>query len=300
MNRNRMLMFAFLAIVLSGLVAYLAYRTLRGRLGVSGDTLKIVVAADKLPLGTRITEQQLRLAPWSSDAPLQGAFTNIADVVGRGVVVPLSANEPILESKLAPRQAGAGLPSAIPDGMRAVSVKVDDVTGVAGFVTPGTRVDLIVVGSPGKDDDTEVSNVFLENVEVLAAGQNVERDAEGKPLKNVQVVTLLVSPEDSQKLALASASGKIRLALRNPLDLASAEPTAVKKAEIFRESSMPAPAPQEQPKPVIARYPRKKAPIKPVAPTVAPAPTPPPVVTLQVELIKGDKRETTTFEKKQQ
>src|ERR1041384_7657386 len=188
MNRTRMLVLGFLAIALSVLVAFLAYR----RLSPPDELTQIVVAAEKLPLGARVGEQQVRLAPWPKANPLQGSFEDPSAVVGRGVLVSIAPNEPIIESKLAPREAGAGLTVKIPEGMRAVSVKVTDVSGVAGFVTPGTHVDVIAVGSPSGTGNAEVSKVFLENVQVLAAGQNVERDANGQPLQNVTVVTLLV------------------------------------------------------------------------------------------------------------
>ncbi|MFY9570664.1 MAG: Flp pilus assembly protein CpaB, partial [Blastocatellia bacterium] len=204
--KNRMLILAVLALALSGAVAYYAYRILKNRLSPSDETVQIVVALEKLSLGARITEQQLRLTPWPKATPLEGSFITPSEVVGRGVIVPMSPNEPVLESKLAPREAGAGLTTAIPEGMRAVSVRVNEVIGVAGFVTPGTRVDVIAIGSLSGDGQDQRSKVFLENVQVLAAGQNVQRDANGQPQQNVQVVTLLVSPEDSQKLALASAS----------------------------------------------------------------------------------------------
>jgi pilus assembly protein CpaB len=287
-----MLVFAFFAVALSVLVAFLAYRVLQSRLTVSSDNAQIVVAVEKLSVGTRLTEQQLRLAPWPSNIPMQGSFIDPKELVGRGVIIPMSPNEPVLESKLAPKEAGAGLTSVIPDGMRAVSVSVNAVIGVAGFVLPGSRVDVIAVGSPDSQGNNEVSKVFLENVEVLAAGQNVERDNTGKP-QNVQVVTLLVRPEDAQKLALASVDSRVQLALRNPIDLVEANPTAVGKASIYGSSSPPSTAP----KPTVIRPIVRRAAPKPVAPApvAAPAPT---HVTVEVELIKGDKREKTTFEKK--
>ncbi|HET8677799.1 MAG TPA: Flp pilus assembly protein CpaB [Blastocatellia bacterium] len=292
MNRNRMLVFAFFAVALSVAVAYLAYRVLQSRLTVSSDNAQIVVAVDKLSVGTRLTEQQLRLAPWPSNIPMQGSFIDPKELVGRGVIIPMSPNEPVLESKLAPKEAGAGLTSVIPDGMRAVSVSVNAVIGVAGFVLPGSHVDVIAVGSPDSQGNNEVSKVFLENVEVLAAGQNVERDNTGKP-QNVQVVTLLVRPEDAQKLALASVDSRVQLALRNPIDLVEANPIAVNKSAIYGSSSSPGAAP----KPTVIRPIVRRAAPKPVnpAPVAAPAPT---HVTVEVELIKGDKREKTTFEKK--
>lgn len=299
MNRNRMLVFAVVAIAFSAVVAFVAYRMLRNRLASAESSVQIVVAVEKLPLGTRITEEQVRLAPWPASAPLEGSFADPNQVVGRGVVVAMATNEPVLESKLAPAESGGGLTTIIPDGMRAVSVKVDDVTGVAGFVVPGTRVDVIAVGSPNDKSDEEVSKVFLENILVLAAGQNVERDAQGKPLNNVQVVTLLVTPEDAQKLALASTQkGRIRLALRNPLDRDQANPNAVSKSVIYGSSSTTSTPPEAKPvaSRSVRRRPIRRTAVAPVIVTPAPAPVP---AIIEMELIKGDKREKVTFERKQ-
>jgi pilus assembly protein CpaB len=297
--KNRMLILTVVALALSVGVAYYAYRLLESRLSPSDETTQIVVALEKLPLGSRLTEQQLRLTPWPTATPLEGSFADPKEVVGRGVVVSMSANEPVLESKLAPREAGAGLTTTIPEGMRAVSVKVNDVIGVAGFVTPGTRVDVIAIGSPNGEGKANVSKVFLENVQVLAAGQNVQRDDKGQPQQNVQVVTLLVSPEDSQKLALATDSkSRIQLSLRNPMDQVDANPSAVNQASLYGPSSGYSDPSEEKPKPRVERYrPRKAMAIVAAAPVVTPPP-PPPRRTLEVEVIKGDKREKSTFEEK--
>jgi len=296
--KNRMLILTVVALALSVAVAYYAYRLLQNRLSPSDETTQIVVALEKLPLGSRVTEQQLRLTPWPKATPLEGSFAEPRDVVGRGVVVPMAPNEPVLESKLAPKEAGVGLTTTIPEGMRAVSVKVNDVSGVAGFVTPGTRVDVIAIGSPSGDGKSQISKVFLENVQVLAAGQNVQRDEKGQPQANVQVVTLLVSPEDAQKIALATASeSRIQLALRNPMDQIDANPNAVNKSSLYGPSSGYSEPSDEKPKPKVERYrPRKAAPV--MAPIAVTPPPPPPKRTLEVEMIKGDKREKSTFEEK--
>jgi pilus assembly protein CpaB len=175
--------------------------------------------------------------------------------------------------------------------MRAVAVKVNDVIGVAGFVVPGTRVDVLIIGTPNESGG-EVSKIFLENVQVLAAGQNVEQDVNGKP-QNVQVVTMLVTPEDAQKLALAGGS-RIQLALRNPIDTAYMDPPASSKGALYGRSSDATVEPEEKPRPraSVARYiPRRVAPKPEVV-----APPPPVRRVWEVEVIRGDKREKTTFE----
>ena len=288
MNRTRMLVFAVSALALSVFVSLFAYRQLQNRSHSSDDLAQVVVAAEKLPLGTRLTEHHLRLAPWSKTVSLNGSFTTPKEVVGRGVIVPMTSNEPVLESKLAPIEAGAGLTSAIPEGMRAVAVKVNDVIGVAGFALPGTRVDVVLTGL---DNKVETSKVILENIQILAADQNVEPDANGKP-QQVQVITLLVTPEDAQKVALASMDGRIQLALRNPLDLKHRNPAAVRKSSLYASPSTGPPPPKKRARRrVRASVAKTEVEKKP--------PAPPPVPrTLKVELIQGDKRETYRFEVK--
>ena len=272
-----MLVLALFSLVLSGVIALLAYRALQSRL--SSEMTTVVVAAKKLTLGTRLAPEHLAVVHWPKASVLEGSFFDPEDLLGRGVVVPMSAREPVLEGRLAPEGAGAGLPSAIPEGMRAVAVKVDPVIGVGGFVLPGTSVDVILTGSPDDRFSQDTSKVILENVRVLSAGTSLE-DEDGEP-RDVPVVTLLVSPAETQKLALASVGGKIQLALRNPLDLRHENPPAVKKEELYRGPSVLAEAPP-------AESPRPR-PVRVVA-----APPPPTVVT--VELIQGQTRDRLTFE----
>jgi pilus assembly protein CpaB len=255
------------------------------------ETVQIIVAGEKLSLGNRLTDTQLRIASWPKANLPEGYLSDPNEIVGRGVIVPMSPNEPVLESKLASKEAGAGLAAAIPEGMRAVPVRVNDVTGIAGFVVPGTHVDVIIVGLPGPGSPT-TSKVFLENVQVLAAGQNVERDANGKPL-STQVVTMLVTPEDAQKLALAGDS-RIQLALRNPIDLVVENPKGVQMQNLYGTSSGATPpdaAPRPRPRPMVARY----AP-KPKPQIAAPVNAEPAVRSVIVEVIRGDKRESQTFQ----
>lgn len=308
MNRSRMLTLAVFALGLSVLVTLLAYRMLQSRLKPADDMTQIVVVSQKVGLGTRLAPEDLRLAAWPKAVPLQGSFQTIAEVVGRGVLVPMGANEPVLDSKLAPKEAGSGFTTAIPEGMRAVAVKVNDVIGVAGFVLPGTRVDIIVSGSSDTGPNgTDISKVILENVQVLSAGQNIDQEVNGKP-QNVQVVTLLVTPDDAQKLALASVDGRLQLALRNPLDTKYTNPPAIRKAALYTSASgqqLPEDvaekhpqADQKQRKPVVRKA-RHTPPPEPPKPVVAEAPAPPPPKKLNVELILGSQAKTVTFEEKQ-
>ena len=293
MNRLRMLILAAFSLLLSGVVTFVAYRMLKNRLTTKPtEEVQIVVATQKLSLGTRLTAEHLRTVAWPKSATIEGGFADAKELVGRGVIFPIAPSEPILDSKLAPKQGGSGLSTAIPEGMRAVSIRVNEVIGVAGFVLPGTRVDVILIGTAPNGTDMS-SNVILENVQVLTAGQEVEQDVQGKP-KSVTVVTLLLTPTDSEKLSLATVGGTIQLALRNPMDLAEVKPPSVQRGALYGKAiSAPAEVgPKVGTPPRVAKAPPKVAP-PPPPPVVAAAPAPPPKFV--VELIQGGKRESHTF-----
>ena len=301
MNRSRMFLLAAVAFLVAIGVAAFTYQALSNRLKPVEDTTQIVVAALPVSVGAKLTEADLRIASWPKANPIDGSFHSVAEVIGRGVLVPMIPNEPILASKLAAEGSGAGLMSTIPDGMRAVGVKVNDVIGVAGFVVPGSRVDVILSGSP-TSGNIEMAKVFLENIQVLAAGQNVANDDNGRPM-NVQVVTLLVNPEQSEKLALASVDGRIQLALRNPLDLEEMKPNAVRKEHLFSGGSV-APAPPAATTKPVTRVAQRK--VETPAPPVAPPPPPPPTpvvaapVKREIQVISGNRIEKLTFEGKKE
>jgi len=302
-----MFLLAIVALILAVGVTAVTYQAISRRVQPEDDTTQIVVAALPVSIGAKLTELDLRLAPWPKAVKIEGSFEKISDVVGRGAVVSMVPNEPVLTTKLAASGSGAGLMAAIPDGMRAVSVKVNDVIGVAGFVVPGSRVDLILSGSAGDSGAVELAKVILENVQVLAAGQNVANDIDGKPM-NVQVVTLLVTPEQSEKLALASIDGRIQLALRNPLDMQQMNPNAVRREHLFESSgatpakpvvSKPTPrvtgtrAAKPQEALVSVEVPRPSEPIRVVEQVPAVKPE------RHIELIRGDKMEKVIFATKE-
>ena len=198
----------------------------------------VVLAARSIALGSRVTENDVKLVGWPSRSPLQGAFTRAEDVIGRGSVVAIGENEPVTESKLASRDAGAGLPPAIPPGMRAISVKVNEVIGVAGFVVPGTRVD--VVATVRRTDDA-ITRVLVSNVHVLAAGTRYEQEKarDVKPIPTT-VVTLVVTPSEAEKIALASSEGQLTLMLRNPLDIAEPRTSGARLGRLVEDAPAPA------------------------------------------------------------
>ena len=277
MNRNRLIMVGALALVLAGAVSFAVYRLLRGMVGANraASAASVVVAAKDLTVGAKIDARDVRLAQLpASELPSQ-VFHNTSDVVGRGVLVPIQRSELILGSKVAGEEAGAGLPALIPTGMRAVSVKVNDVVSVAGFVLPGTRVDVLLTGQPSKSNDTPTTTTVLENVQVLSAGPKLEKDANGQPV-NVPVITLLVSPDDAQKLTLGATQGQIQLSLRSPMDLSQPEIVAVQNPALYR---LPQPKPQE----------------KPVQKKAKEGVVPPPSTVYVVEMIRGDKRDVSKF-----
>lgn len=232
-----------LALVSGGAAAYLAFSFLRGTapavaLTTADASVQVVLSTRDMAPGDFVTAQDIQIVAWPGNRVPEGYSVTAAEVVGRGVISTVKRNEPMLTSKLATAGAGGGLGITIPAGKRAMSVKVDDVIGVAGFATPGTRVDVLVT----LDNTAQVSEartqLVLQNIVVLAAGQTTERDFRGEP-KEVPVVTLLVTPEDAEKLALGTAEGRIQLALRNPLDLETAETPGIGALSLLPSSVAP-------------------------------------------------------------
>jgi pilus assembly protein CpaB len=279
MNRNtRTLVVVAVAVVLAAVASFGVYRAVE-RIPVREVEVahhSAVVAKRNLPLGTLVTKEDVKLVPWPSADPLPGGFQKVEDVVDRGLIVPVLENEPLAESKLAAAEAGAGLPPTIPAGMRAISVKVNEVIGVAGFTVPGTRVDVLAMVQQNQES---MSRIVVSNVLVLTAGTRYDQEAsrqDGKPIQST-VVTLAVTPTDAERIALAASGGQIVLALRNPLDVDSVATNGVKLAALMNGQTVSPP--------VV----RTAAPKKVVA---APAPPPPAPVSriYTVEAIRAAKR----------
>lgn len=215
---NRRLTSAFIiALAVAGVFTYwLSQRFQKAHTAAPTPRSQYVAGAAALDAGQTIKAENLRLVDWPATMPLTGAFTDPKALVGRVVLYPLPPNEPILDRQLAAPGATSGLTVKIPDGMRAISLHTDDVTGVAGFLLPGTHVDVLVtIHPPGGADP--VTNTVLQNVQVLTSGQKIEPDPEGKP-SSVTVVTLLVAPDQAEKVDLASTQGIIHFVLRNGID----------------------------------------------------------------------------------
>jgi pilus assembly protein CpaB len=279
MNRRLLTVFAF-ALLVSAAASAGLYRLISTRITASAQTptAQMIVAARQLDPGSMVKESDLK----SIDAPTtmpKGTLVNKQDVVGRGVIATIFEGEAFNDTRLAPKGGGAGFAASIPQGMRAVAVHVNEVVGVAGFVVPGMRVDVLITGNPpGESSQGTRVKTILQNVEVLSAGQNFQKDAEGKPV-SVPVVNLLVNPEQAEVLSLAGNETKIQLVLRNPLDQKVTETKGTAVGELFGRQR----APEARPRAAVA---------KPVAPPAPPPLPPPPAV---VEIISGTKRVQASF-----
>ncbi len=267
-------MIGVFALALGTVVSLLVYKNLQGKgpttLGAGSD---VVVAADDIQVGARLEDHDVRIAKLPASGLPAGVYTRKSSVLGRGVIIPISKGEFILPSKLAPENAGSGLPSLIPPGMRAVSVRVNEVVSVAGFVGPGTRVDVLLTGTPNGSSEPQTTTV-LQNVAVIASGHTLERSASGEA-QNTPVITLLASPEDAERLTLASSEGKIQLSLRNPLDTHSDPVDAANAKGLYKGGTVPTAPP--------------RATVHPVKQQKAEKPPPSPSV-LSVEVYQGDKK----------
>jgi pilus assembly protein CpaB len=290
---NRLLGVLLFAFVVSATASFFVYKLLEGKLGRQPEApgTKLIVAARPLPIGTLLKPEDLKVADWRGAVPAR-ALNVQEEMVGRGVTANIFEGEPILEDRLALKGAGAGMAATIPIGMRAVAVRVNEVVGVSGFATPGMRVDILLMGvAPNMPQQLgTVSRTLLQNIEILSAGQVIQKDNEGKPMP-VPVVNLLVTPEQAEILSLASNNARIQLVLRNPLDTKETQTNGAAMAQLFggavpglaKGTAPPGPAPK----------PRMTAPPNYALPAPKKKETPPPLI---VEVLHGSKRATAKFE----
>jgi len=285
MDRNkRTAVVLVIAVLLAGVASLGMYRVISripARDSAEMKTVDVVVAQHPLKLGARLTNDDIKLAKWPADSQVPGTFAKLEDVVDRGLISDIGENEPLTTARLAAREAGAGLPPSIPPGMRAVSVKVNEVIGVAGFVVPGTRVDVMVTLTNRQQQQDSITRVVVSNVQVLTAGTRYDQEnaKDGKPIPST-VVTLLVAPDDGERIALAASEGQIMLTLRNPLDTAPTATSGVRTAGLLGQTA-------EAPAQTKPRATRASAPAKPVQPEPAAVPATKPYT---VEAIRGAKR----------
>jgi len=286
--------------ILAGLVAallitrYLERRTV----SVSTPTSKIVVAAMDLPLATHLRPEQLRMADWPVTAMPPGAIRDVKEAIDHILTSRVLEGEPLLPGKLAARDAGNGLAALIPANMRAIAVRVDDVVGVAGFIHPDDRVDVIVTIHPpstsGKDET--ISKVILQNVKVLAVGKELEVNERNRNQANpATVATLLVNPEESEKLALSATEGRLMLTLRSWTDNQAVITQGIYPSTLISGDST-------KPRDVVVVAPPPRRPAVRVAQAAPPPPpaaaAPPPGHGNVVEILRGDRFEERKFEAK--
>jgi len=271
MNPRRLLVALSAALLLSGAVTYFLSRKISRRTASTPvlTTQKYVAASRPLQAGEVLKPESLTLVDWPAKAPFEGAFSKIEDVVGRALIYPVTARQPILEGYLAAAGSGIGLTVKIPEGMRATSVHSDEVVGVAGFLFPGSHVDVLVTFR-SDTVPTPTTQIVLQDVEVLTVGQKIDPEPGGKA-ESAGVVTLLLKPEDAQKLVLASTQGSIHFVLRNGSDRGRVAAVPVRVTELSG----------------AARPPDSSAAARAHAETKHP---------YEVETIMGDKHATSQFE----
>ena len=280
-KQYRTLIVMVVAVVTAGLASFGMYRAIQRipMREVEVASMPIVVAAVPLAVGTRLQQNQLRVVAWPSRNPVNGSFSDPQQLVDRGVIASIGENEPVTTSKVASLEAGAGLPPIIPEGMRAISVRVNEVIGVAGFAVPGTHVDVLVTGKSASkaNNDEPMTRTVVSHVQVLTAGTKFDQEnsKNGKPIPT-SVVTLMVLPEDAERIALASNEGHITLALRNPLDVKTTETHGIRLAALMRSAG---------PEPVIDPVKNRV-----VAKKLAPPPPGPTIYIYTVEAIRAAKR----------
>jgi pilus assembly protein CpaB len=280
MNRtSRTIIVVGVAVVVAALASFGVYRAIQQMpvREVEVRSLYQVVAARDMSMGALITKDDVKLVPWPASSPVPNGFTTADAVLNRGLISAVVANEPLTESKLAPLEAGAGLPPSITEGMRALSIRVNEVVGVAGFVVPGTHVDVLVTLRREGNNNDSMTRVVVSDVQVLTAGTRYDQEKarDGQPIPT-SVVTLLLLPADAERIVLAANQGSLMLTLRNPMDRKPTESNGVRTAALFGEAPPP---------PVVKTVQGRR-----IA-TPAPVPPPPPVAKVYtVETYKAAKR----------
>ncbi|CAN5712171.1 Flp pilus assembly protein CpaB [soil metagenome] len=298
---NKRFFIVLIGALLFGLVAaFSVSRYLSSAQAYTKNLNRVVVAKVAIPLGTKIIAEQMMVVQFPQESTPDGAFDSPEKLVGRVAVTNIAAREPVSEARLAPEGTAGGLSAAIPEGYRAMTVKVDDVVGISGFIMPDTLVDVVVVIDPEEKSDFlgPISKIVLQNIKVLANGQNIDKPEDQRAANSVKAVTLLVTPEQAEKLALASSEGKLQLVMRNSIDQGDEQTTGINKRTLLSgERAVPAPDPgslkSEQPKSESqpARRVRANTAVKP-APAVSKNQEKP---RLSVEMIEGAKKRSVDF-----
>jgi pilus assembly protein CpaB len=309
--RNKRFVIVLGGAVVFGLVAAVSVsKYLSSAQAYSKNLSSVVVAKVAINAGEKLIAEQLETMQFPRGAAPDGVFESPDKLVGRVAVVSIAAREPVTDFKLAPEGSAAGLSSMIPEGYRAMTVKVDDVVGVSGFIMPGALVDVVVVINPVENNGQQnpISKIVLQNIKVLANGQNIDRPKSEREPESVKAVTLQVLPEQAEKLALASSEGKLQLVMRSSVDQGDEQTQGVDKRRLLGgERATPVPDPgamksEQTAKPAAPVAPRRAARAaaaheeKPAAPAAPAAPAPP---RNSVEVIEGAKKRSVDFPQQQ-
>ena len=299
MRNKRFFLVLVGALIFGVLAAVSVSRYLSSAQAYTKNLNKIAVAKVPIPIGSKIIPEQLMVVQFPKESTPDGAFESPEKLAGRVAVMNIAAREPITESRLAPEGTAAGLSAIIPEGYRAMTVKVDDAAGISGFIMPGALVDVVVVIDPreGSGMQDPISKIVLQNIKVLANGQNIDKPKDEREANSVKAVTLQVTPEQAEKLALASSEGKLQLVMRSQIDQGDQQTPGVNKRGLLSgEKATLAPEPgslkSEQPKTEAKPVRRVAAAPKPVQ---AAAPAPQPTPRTQVEMIEGAKKRNVEF-----
>ena len=296
--RNKRFLIVLVGALLFGVLAAVSVsKYLSSAQAYTKSLNKVAVAKVAIPIGSKIVAEQIMVVQFPKESTPDGAFDSAEKLAGRVAVVNIAAREPITETRLAAEGTSAGLSAVIPEGYRAMTVKVDDAAGISGFIQPGTMVDVVVTIDPreGSGNQDPVSKIVLQNIKVLASGQNIDKPENEREANSVKAVTLQVTPEQAEKLALSATEGKLQLVMRNQIDQGDEQTPGVNKRNLLTgDVAMPAPDPgalkSEQPK-SEARPVRRSAPA--AKPAAAPAPQPTPRAS--VEMIEGAKKRSVEF-----
>jgi pilus assembly protein CpaB len=297
--RNKRLIIALAGAVLCGVLGVmLITRYLSNVQAYTRDLGNVVVAKVEIQLGEKITVDQLMLAPIPNGSAPEGAFRKIGEVAGRVAITPIGVREAVTEARLAPDGVIGGLSAVIPEGYRAMAVKVDDVVGVSGFVMPGTYVDIVAVIVPattqGVQSQGPISKIVLQHIKVLASGGKIDSPENQREPNSAKVVTLQVTPEQAEKLSLAANEGKLTLVMRSYTDQEDSQTKGVNKHSLLNDNSGaddPAPKTEktEQPKVMKTRKPMGQTRVAVALPKEEKPPVQP-AARNSVELIEGSKR----------
>jgi pilus assembly protein CpaB len=301
--RNKRFFFVLAGALVFGLLAAVSVsRYLSSAQAYTKNLNNVAVAKVAIPVGTKIIPEQITVVQFPKESTPDGTFDSAEKLSGRVAITNISPREPITDSRLAPEGTAGGLSAVIPEGYRAMTVKVDDVVGISGFIMPGTLVDIVVVIDPAERAGMQdpISKIVLQNIKVLANGQNIDKPDNQREANSVKAVTLQVTPEQAEKLALASSEGKLQLVMRNSVDQGDEKTPGVNKRGLLSgERSMPVPDPgslkSEQPKPAT-----RPAPQRPRI-QAEPKPAPVPAAPIQqaprasIEMIEGAKRRNVDF-----